>query len=98
MGLNELLNKIKELSDKITELEKTVENLKDENKEMSDIIKTYNKNYLQRTKVMNGQKIALKTDIKEEDIQKLLKDGLSYREIADKLNCSRSTVWRRVHK
>ena len=45
-----------------------------------------------------GDKIAYKSSITKEEIEKLMRLGLSQTEIADKLNCSRSTIWRRLQE
>lgn len=72
--------------------------LSDENNELKKIIDTYNKNYLQRSKLKAGEKIALREDVSREEIEDLAYKGLTRNQIADKLNCSRSTIWRRMNE
>ena len=64
--------------------------------EQEKIISTYNGSYLQRTKVINGMKIAKKGNVTKEAIQQLKGKNLTIEQIAEKLGCSRTTVWRRL--
>lgn len=96
MNMYELLDKVEKLSYQIESLEASLLEAKAENIRLRSVIETYNKNFLQRAKVMSGEKIALKKEITPDDVKKLSDSGLSYKEIAEKLNCSRSTVWRRL--
>lgn len=83
--------------------EEQIQQLKDENEalkkmacEHEKIISTYNGSYLQRTKVKNGIKIAKKDNVTKEAIQQLKGQNLTIEQIAEKLGCSRTTVWRRL--
>ena len=82
----------------LQQLEKEIETLKKEVQAQKEIISTYNGSYLQRTKLKNGMKIAKKNDITKEAIQRLKGEGLSVEKIAEKLGCSRTTVWRRLRE
>lgn len=48
--------------------------------------------------IEKGDKIAYKSAVTKEEIVILMNLGLSQTEIADKLNCSRSTIWRRLQE
>lgn len=65
-------------------------------KSLEHIIDTYNKCYLQQTKLKTGKKIAYKEQISAEEVRKLKKEGLSTEQMAEKLGVSKSTIWRRL--
>lgn len=81
----------------IRQLKDEVETLKREMNKQSEIISTYNGSYLQRTKVKSGVKIAKKNTVTKEAIQQLKGQNLTINQIANKLGCSRTTVWRRLN-
>jgi DNA-binding NarL/FixJ family response regulator len=96
--LKDIQDRVDSLAEHTENIDVEVEELIKENNELKALIETYNKHYVHLSKVRNGAKIAKRTDIKKEDIQKLKQQGYSNIEIADKLNCSRATVWRRLNK
>lgn len=91
-----LLKRLDELSKQIDSLEENLKNTREENKRLKEIISTYNKNFLQRAKVMSGEKIAERKDVDIEKIKELEASGLNHSQIARELKCSRSTIWRRL--
>lgn len=80
--------KIKYLENKISVLETDIETLK-KNNNMSDY-------ELNKARVKQGVPIARKPQADKEIILALRERGLTYEEIADKLNISRTTVWRHL--
>ncbi|MHB8129523.1 MAG: HTH domain-containing protein [Mobilitalea sp.] len=80
----DLVEQMNELKKKVLELEK--------------VISTYNGNMLQRAKVKNGMKIAFKKEVSIEKVQELRNQGLSYEQIAEKLNVSRATIGNRIRE
>ena len=82
--------KIKELENKISILETDIETLKKSNN-----ISDYE---LNKARVKQGVPIARKPQADKEVILALRERGLTYEEIADKLNISRTTVWRVLKK
>lgn len=80
----------------IQQLKAENEALKKSVSEKEKIISAYNGSYRQRAKVKSGMKIAKKDGITKEVIQRLKGQGLTVEQIAKKLGCSRSTVWRRL--
>ena len=66
--------------------------------ELEKIISTYNGNMLQRVKVENGMKIAFKKEVSIEKVQELRNQGLSYEQMAEKLNVSRATIGNRIRE
>lgn len=78
------------------ELKAENENLSQKVSDLENLIETYNKCYLQQTKLKTGEKIAYKEQASIKEVKKLKKAGLSYDEIADKLGVSRSTIYRRI--
>lgn len=93
MNLN---NQVEILDKKFKSLQDELERTKNENDELKKLISTYNGNLVQRAKVQNGQKIARKDNVEVDKIKELLASGLSQDEVAEKLQCSRSTIWRRL--
>lgn len=83
---------------KLQQLRDEVETLTKEVQEQRKIIDTYNGSYLQRVKVKNGVKIARKSAITKEAIQQLQNQGLTIEQIAKKLGCGRTTIWRRLNE
>lgn len=84
--------------EEIRQLKDEVETLKKEVKKQGEIISTYNGSYLQRAKVKSGVKIAKKNNITKEAILQLKGQNLTLNQIANKLGCSRTTVWRRLNE
>lgn len=82
--------KIKYLENKISILETDIETLK-KNNNTSDY-------ELNKARVKQGVPIARKPQADKEVILALRERGLTYEEIADKLNISRTTVWRVLKK
>lgn len=80
--------KIKYLENKISILETDIETLK-KNNTISDY-------ELNKARVKQGVPIARKPQADKEVILALRERGLTYEEIADKLNISRTTVWRHL--
>ena len=91
-----LSNQVEILDKKFKSLQDELDKTKRENEELKKLISTYNGNLVQRAKVQNGQKIARKDNIEVDEIKELLASGLSQDKIAEKLQCSRSTIWRRL--
>ena len=91
-----LSNQVEILDKQFKSLQDELDKIKRENKELKKLISTYNKNLLQRARVQNGQKIARKDNVEVDKIKELLASGLSQDEVAEKLQCSRSTIWRRL--
>lgn len=91
-----LSNQVEILDKQFKSLQDELDKTKRENEELKKLISTYNGNLVQRAKVQNGQKIARKDNVEVGEIKKLLASGLSQDEVAEKLQCSRSTIWRRL--
>lgn len=80
------------------ELIATNNELNEKVRDLENLIGTYNKCYVQRVRLKNGEKIAYKKRADPEKVSKLKKAGLKSKEIAKKLCVSKSTVYRRLRE
>ena len=58
----------------------------------------FNKHYVQRELVHNGQKIAYKKEVKTMEVKELLDKGYSITKIAETLGVSRGLIYRRIEE
>lgn len=98
-----LLNMVVVMYHRESNMESNMNRLNAENRQLKEkidsyekLIGTYNKNYLQRVRVKTGEKIAYKNEANKDKILELIKQGLSKKDIAEQLNISKSTLWRRL--
>lgn len=91
------LERISAMTSEIEIIDKQMEKLIKENKELKAVIDTYNGSFLQRAKVKSGVSTPRKKEeVTKEKINKLLGLGYNQEEIAKELKCSRATIWRRL--
>lgn len=92
----ELTKEFNSLQEQYNKLQGEFNRLQEQFTMQNKVISEYNKSYLQRCKVRLGEKIAYREDASVDVVMGLVNKGKTYKEIADMLNISISTVWRRI--